>query len=102
MVRRPPRSTLFPYTTLFRSDGGRSPVVEGRVAKVYVLILEVDVVRPFLQEIGRAYVCTLVTFRHSMPPSAGLKKGRAPDHPVPDGTARDHVEVVPERRGKPV
>src|SRR2546422_6439277 len=26
MIRRPPRSTLFPYTTLFRSDGvGRQP-----------------------------------------------------------------------------
>src|SRR2546427_8121545 len=23
MIRRPPRSTLFPYTTLFRSRGGR-------------------------------------------------------------------------------
>src|SRR5256885_5799208 len=23
MIRRPPRSTLFPYTTLFRSIGGR-------------------------------------------------------------------------------
>src|SRR2546430_9399251 len=23
MIRRPPRSTLFPYTTLFRSQGGR-------------------------------------------------------------------------------
>src|SRR5258706_9941525 len=23
MIRRPPRSTLFPYTTLFRSDHGR-------------------------------------------------------------------------------
>src|SRR5256885_3786081 len=40
MIRRPPRSTLFPYTTLFRSriDGGRAqfaldaqqPVVLGR------------------------------------------------------------------------
>src|SRR3712207_7722137 len=29
MIRRPPRSTLFPYTTLFRSDegaGSREPV----------------------------------------------------------------------------
>src|SRR5258707_8054574 len=26
MIRRPPRSTLFPYTTLFRSDG---PVLVG-------------------------------------------------------------------------
>src|SRR5437764_11907529 len=24
MIRRPPRSTLFPYTTLFRSQGGES------------------------------------------------------------------------------
>src|SRR2546422_7553904 len=25
MIRRPPRSTLFPYTTLFRSLSGRQP-----------------------------------------------------------------------------
>src|SRR3712207_6932104 len=29
MIRRPPRSTLFPYTTLFRSDGRKgAPYVE--------------------------------------------------------------------------
>src|SRR5258708_22774688 len=26
MIRRPPRSTLFPYTTLFRSSGPKEPV----------------------------------------------------------------------------
>src|SRR2546425_7171317 len=26
MIRRPPRSTLFPYTTLFRSHAARQPV----------------------------------------------------------------------------
>src|SRR5258708_15183222 len=26
MIRRPPRSTLFPYTTLFRSSAQREPV----------------------------------------------------------------------------
>src|SRR3989441_10460576 len=26
MIRRPPRSTLFPYTTLFRSHGSRNPL----------------------------------------------------------------------------
>src|SRR3712207_8078815 len=32
MIRRPPRSTLFPYTTLFRSLGlGIVPCLEGRV-----------------------------------------------------------------------
>src|SRR2546422_7688732 len=32
MIRRPPRSTLFPYTTLFRSgrDAGRSSFPQGR------------------------------------------------------------------------
>src|SRR3712207_8192890 len=29
MIRRPPRSTLFPYTTLFRSDAYRSMQVVG-------------------------------------------------------------------------
>src|SRR2546429_7030001 len=34
MIRRPPRSTLFPYTTLFRSGGvrGARPPRPGRVA----------------------------------------------------------------------
>src|SRR5256885_12278974 len=30
MIRRPPRSTLFPYTTLFRSDDQRQAVVRRR------------------------------------------------------------------------
>src|SRR6267142_1727415 len=30
MIRRPPRSTLFPYTTLFRSAPGRGPELVGR------------------------------------------------------------------------
>src|SRR5256885_6629329 len=30
MIRRPPRSTLFPYTTLFRSDAMRRAVGPGR------------------------------------------------------------------------
>src|SRR5688572_31570632 len=30
MIRRPPRSTLFRYTTLFRSSGGREEAVPAR------------------------------------------------------------------------
>src|SRR3712207_6985614 len=43
MIRRPPRSTLFPYTTLFRSE------VEGHLALVAVLaeVLD-DVLRPLV------------------------------------------------------
>src|SRR5207253_4120292 len=29
MIRRPPRSTLFPYTTLFRSGPGSAYIVDG-------------------------------------------------------------------------
>src|SRR3712207_7300224 len=30
MIRRPPRSTLFPYTTLFRSEPGDVVVIAGK------------------------------------------------------------------------
>src|SRR6266496_3648853 len=33
MIRRPPRSTLFPYTTLFRST--RLPAARGKIALTY-------------------------------------------------------------------
>src|SRR2546422_5422102 len=32
MIRRPPRSTLFPYTTLFRSPRGGNRGLQGRCA----------------------------------------------------------------------
>src|SRR3712207_9318970 len=36
MIRRPPRSTLFPYTTLFRSDLRPGPAVLAEDAQVAV------------------------------------------------------------------
>src|SRR5258708_36001228 len=32
MIRRPPRSTLFPYTTLFRSPQESSRIISGRIS----------------------------------------------------------------------
>src|SRR3712207_9563045 len=46
MIRRPPRSTLFPYTTLFRSERGRFHVIS---AKAVVLATG---------GVGRAYKVT--------------------------------------------
>src|SRR3712207_9160143 len=44
MIRRPPRSTLFPYTTLFRSGDVRGPVNIGTEQETTVLDL-VDALR---------------------------------------------------------
>src|SRR2546422_8478071 len=46
MIRRPPRSTLFPYTTLFRSD------VEGEIYQFVwnLLALRVPVLEPLYDE----------------------------------------------------
>src|SRR5690349_23007485 len=40
MIRRPPRSTLFPYTTLFRSRGEREPPRRERRADAVLRDLE--------------------------------------------------------------
>src|SRR3712207_7148596 len=60
MIRRPPRSTLFPYTTLFRSQAGaesRSPlavVVLGGVATSTLLtLLVVPVMYTYFDDLQR-------------------------------------------------
>src|SRR3712207_7191981 len=41
MIRRPPRSTLFPYTTLFRSDGvGQSAATLVETERVLASVIE--------------------------------------------------------------
>src|SRR3712207_8716571 len=45
MIRRPPRSTLFPYTTLFRSVGPRGPragALSGRARAGGVLVYHIE------------------------------------------------------------
>src|SRR2546430_17686814 len=56
MIRRPPRSTLFPYTTLFRSArGGRAiPGLQGDVGSVWTTGTEsVEVCGRAGPEVGR-------------------------------------------------
>src|SRR2546422_4630229 len=36
MIRRPPRSTLFPYTTLFRSWGRAGAVIDSTTGNIFV------------------------------------------------------------------
>src|SRR5256885_2701331 len=40
MIRRPPRSTLFPYTTLFRSVGGREVARRGACGQGHQVVAD--------------------------------------------------------------
>src|SRR3989449_7650092 len=52
MIRRPPRSTLFPYTTLFRSHPAERDEASARVARESAHARRVD---PTLGEVVRAH-----------------------------------------------
>src|SRR5438034_2272979 len=61
MIRRPPRSTLFPYTTLFRSPGvgrrvGAGRAADGALVDVDHLVDALERLDPVVgpREIGRA------------------------------------------------
>src|SRR3712207_8320286 len=54
MIRRPPRSTLFPYTTLFRSQAlALEHVLEVHVAADVELHRAVELHAPVLEELGQ-------------------------------------------------
>src|SRR3712207_7726933 len=48
MIRRPPRSTLFPYTTLFRSGRARQTPLRGRGLQIHAHVREGEPARPSL------------------------------------------------------
>src|SRR5438876_6242884 len=52
MIRRPPRSTLFPYTTLFRSEEDHGRQLALRVARQLVMFLKRLAVRRLQRELG--------------------------------------------------
>src|SRR2546421_5618421 len=54
MIRRPPRSTLFPYTTLFRSVGGNrgDPARHDLAALGHVTLQQLDVLVVDFRRIG--------------------------------------------------
>src|SRR2546425_8551072 len=81
MIRRPPRSTLFPYTTLFRSeddDAALNRITSShRAARVRIVVDQArDRGVPLLLEevlagqVGRAHDCNPVTSFTRIPPSA--------------------------------
>src|SRR3712207_7215664 len=85
MMRRPPRSTLFPYTTLFRSDRGRGRM-GGEQARA-------------AQRIGRRTGGVAVTDWDPIVSSALLGTQRRPP-PDPDGDPRseEHTSELQSRQ----
>src|SRR2546425_8677184 len=73
MIRRPPRSTLFPYTTLFRSAGGGSAFV--------VLGLESGVVTRGMGVLGRLGYVGHSGVTSASPFTAGASVGLGRPHP---------------------
>src|SRR3712207_7047160 len=86
MIRRPPRSTLFPYTTLFRSQpGGRMPDAGQRGPQV---ALDVD-----RERLERADV------EHPAP-VPGIRRRRLAGQPVerPQERSEEHTSELQSRQ----
>src|SRR5688572_32392990 len=75
LIRQPPRSTLFPYTTLFRSHRRRDRFVEHLLGRRKVLRGQQRGHRQHLgDEMGRAHGGTPGAVKSRMPASACKKK----------------------------
>src|SRR5438309_8915521 len=101
MIPRPPRSTLFPYTTLFRSDdhaqkstqqirqrGARQPEVE---------------ISPSAQHVRRAEVREYQSFQRGQPDDRPARMGasaQAPDHEITEQKTTDHSEPGSDPAGQ--
>src|SRR2546430_9617937 len=65
MIRRPPRSTLFPYTTLFRSPLADGTMVERQVSECHIALDVGDGHSPIvLGEPGDAALLGVVTLEN--------------------------------------
>src|SRR2546427_6923923 len=82
MIRRPPRSTLFPYTTLFRSDPDRGGVLERACEAwvAHVVVIGTDVA-------DSARVAALARTRSGLSATAGVHPHEARAW-SPDAAAR--------------
>src|SRR5260370_15227873 len=89
MIRRPPRSTLFPYTTLFRSPLG-SPIGSGlgigNPHNIELIVAEATV--PVILDAGRSEEHTSELQSHlNLVCRLLLEKKKKTDHRVNRGTA---------------
>src|SRR3989454_12130625 len=63
MIRRPPRSTLFPYTTLFRSLTGPIPATQRVLKRAALTLDDIDLV-----EINEAFASVVLAWERELHP----------------------------------
>src|SRR5258708_20216009 len=83
MIRRPPRSTLFPYTTLFRSLGELRVVTKDE-RKTVVVMCEVPGADKFFDELSRKYgtAIPMQPFHLTLRSEEHTSELQSPDHLV--------------------
>src|SRR3712207_8638655 len=92
MIRRPPRSTLFPYTTLFRSADGGGLAQDGveQPARGGELVVEVG-------EHGGAEVGGDGQGGHERPPAMSLARPRPPPA-ISASRSEEHTSELQSRQ----
>src|SRR2546422_4337990 len=93
MIRRPPRSTLFPYTTLFRSQRGDLVIVAARPSMgktalalniVQHAAIEQNVaVAIFSLEMSKEQLVQRLLCSEGLVDAQRLRRGQLPDHDYP-------------------
>src|SRR3712207_8365983 len=86
MIRRPPRSTLFPYTTLFRSR-----VVDRQLAGQREAVVEVAV---DLQQLGAVHQRLGQLAQRDL----ALRDQDGADHPGAGGRSEEHTSELQSRQ----
>src|SRR3989449_10483382 len=111
MIRRPPRSTLFPYTTLFRSeplararparllalDRARIPRQQALLPQLRAVPLVREAQRPRDRETQRARLARLAAPRRDRPHIEGAQRVGRRERLLDVGHERGAREVVPQR-----
>src|SRR2546422_4015760 len=92
MIRRPPRSTLFPYTTLFRSYGSEMPL--NQVASVAAPEPKLLTIQPWDKGLLKAVEKAILASDLGLTPSNDGNLIRIPLPPLNEERRRELVKVV--------
>src|SRR5690242_21625463 len=94
MSRRPPNSTLFPYTTLFRSHGREAEPVPGRCGQVrHHIVVRIPAAAPadLLSVLGRRECQLAVQGAGVLLPGPAAAGARSEEH---TSELQSHVNLV--------